>query len=73
MIPGLSLGVRNRTAPCSAYHLTSRWLGQGDFCEKTRPEPFSDWRHSEFMPIMHRSVVTSVQTLHKRYLLAMGV
>ena len=50
-----------------------RWLGQGDFCEKTRPESFSDWRHSEFMLIMHRSVVTSVQTLHKRYLLAMGV
>ena len=25
------------------------------------------------MLIMHRSVVTSVQTLHKRYLLAMGV
>ena len=54
-------------------HVTSRWLGQSDFCEKTRPESFSDWRHSEFMLIMHRSVVTSVQTLHKRYLLAMGV
>ena len=50
----------------------SRWLGQGDFCEKTRPESFSDWRHSEFMVIMHRSVVTSVQTLHKRYLLAVA-
>ena len=69
---GVSSLVSTGTVPVSGRDST-RWLGQGDFCEKTRPESFSDWRHSEFMLIMHRSVVTSVQTLHKRYLLAMGV